>query len=231
MSPQHLLNLAVHIGAGAAAIALGLYLMGAAKGTARHRRLGRVFGWLGLVVSASAVVGLVLFRFLPMFAVLSVLIAFQLLSGWHVIYTRAAGPNRVDALLLAVAAIAGLLLAPTVLAASVRLGGAPVVVYSSLGALAGMLLYEALRWVVPRGWHGVLWRYEHIYKLLASLFGMISAAVGNTVRVGQPWSQVLPSALGLAVIVFFCVRNYRTQGARARAAGALDLGAPGRPTA
>jgi uncharacterized membrane protein len=229
MSPMHLLNLAVHVGAGVAAMALGFYLVATVKGTARHRRLGRVFGWLGLVVSASAVVGLVLFRFLPMFAVLSVLIAFQLLSGWHVIYTKAAGPNGVDALMLAVAAGAGVLLAPQALGATAATGGAPVVVYSSLGALASVLLYEALRWVFPRAWHGALWRYEHIYKLLAALFGMLSAAVGNTVRAGQPWSQVLPSALGLAVIVFFWVRNYRAQRALARSADAI--GAQARPAA
>lgn len=220
MSPMHLLNLTIHIGAGALAIALGLYIVATAKATAKHRRLGRVFAWLCLVVSASAIAGLVLFRFLPIFAVLSVLIAFQLLSGWHVIYTKAAGPNAVDALLLAVAACAGWLLAPHALAANARAGGAPVLVYASLGALASMLLYDALRWLFPRAWHAALWRYEHIYKLLASLFGMISAAVGNTIRVWQPWAQVLPSALGLLVIVFFFARNHGAQKARAQSVAA-----------
>ena len=215
MPLMHLLNLGIHIGAGVAAILLGLVIVATAKGTARHRRLGRVFAWLALAVSGAAITGLALFRFLPMFAVLSVLITFQLLSGWHVIYTKAAGPNRVDALLLIVAATAATLLLPFAFGAQARAGAAPVVLYASLGGLAAMLLYDALRWVFPRAWHRSLWRYEHIYKLLASLFGMLSAAAGNSLKAAQPWSQVLPSVVGLVMVLWFFARNYRAQKRRA----------------
>jgi hypothetical protein len=55
---------------------------------------------LTLVVCLTAVIGNIVFRFMPLFAVLTVLVSYQLLSGWHVIYTRAAGPNAIDASLL-----------------------------------------------------------------------------------------------------------------------------------
>lgn len=48
-----------------------------------------------------------------------------------------------------------------------------------------------------------MWRYEHVYKSIASLFAMLSAASGNVIRFGQPWPQLLPSALGMATI--FCM--------------------------
>lgn len=94
----HLLNLALHIGAGLAAIGLGLALLAKAKGTPAHRRQGRVFVLLALVVCATGAAGNVFFRFMSLFAVLTVLVTYQVLSGWHVVHTRADGPNWIDAL-------------------------------------------------------------------------------------------------------------------------------------
>ena len=37
----------------------------------------------------------------------------------------------------------------------------------------------------------------------AALFGMLSALIGNTVRTGQPWSQLAPPLSGLLVGGFF----------------------------
>lgn len=212
----HLLNLASHIGAGIAAIGLGLILLAGAKGTLRHRRWGRVFVALTLVVCATGVIGNVFFRFIPLFAVLTVLVTYQLLSGWHVVHTRAAGPNRVDALLALCAAGWAIGLLPMLLAAGARADAAPAVVWSSLGALALLLAYDAARWCFPRHWHASLWRYEHIYKLVASLSGMLSAAAGNLVRIGQPWSQLLPSVLGMLTIaaLIWCDVRQGRRGAR-----------------
>lgn len=205
----HLLTILVHIGAGVAAMALGFYLLWAPKGTPRHRRVGRVFLVLALVVCASAAAGVLLFRFLPLSAVLTVLVSYQVLGGWRAVHTRAAGPDAVDALLWLIAAALGAGL-------TVRLSGAGgAVAYSTLGALGVLLAYDAARWLFPQHWHGALWRYEHIYKLVASLFGMLSAAVGNTVRAGQPWSQLLPSVLGAVVIAWFWRRTWRAQARRA----------------
>ena len=93
------------------------------------------------------------------------------------------------------------------------------VVYSSLGTLAFLLTYDALRWLFPRRWHATLWRYEHMYKLLASLFAMASAAVGNLLPQAQPWSQLVPSALGIACIAWFFWREYRRSASTSTPAG------------
>lgn len=207
----HLLNLAAHIGAGIAAIGLGFVLLAGAKGTPTHRRRGRLFAALTLAVCVTGVIGNVFFRFIPLFAVLTVLVTYQLLSGWHVVYTRAAGPDRIDALLGVCGAAWTIGLVPMLLAAGAKAGAAPTVIYASLGALAFLLAYDAARWCFPRHWHASTWRIEHIYKLVASLFGMLSAAVGNLVRVGQPWSQLLPSLLGMLVIAVFIWREVRVR--------------------
>ena len=60
MTPAHLANLAIHVGAGSAGLALGFAILAQRKGTARHRRLGRWFCLATLVVSCPAIAGLAL---------------------------------------------------------------------------------------------------------------------------------------------------------------------------
>jgi uncharacterized membrane protein len=207
----HLLNVAVHIGAGLLAMALGFYLLVSPKADPRHRRLGRIFAALTLAVCASAAVGNVAFRFQPLFAVLTVLVTYQLLSGWRVVYTRARGPGALDALLLLGGAACAGWLVPHLFDPAAGRGAGNAVVVSSLGGLAGLLVYDAARWLFPRRWHATLWLYEHIFKLVASLFAMLSAAIGNTVRAGQPWSQLAPSVAGMIVIAWFWQREHRAR--------------------
>jgi uncharacterized membrane protein len=214
----HLLNILVHIGAGIAAMALGFFVLWRPKDAIHHRRRGRVFVLLTAVVCLSAAIGNAVFRFMPLFAVLTVLVTYQLLSGWHVIYTRTKGPDVFDAGLLLGAAIMAAMLARSLFAAGAMVGASASVLYSTLAAVALLLAYDAARWLFPRRWHATLWRYEHIYKILGCLFGMLSAAVGNTVRVGQPWSQLAPTVLGAIVVAWCWVRTYRAQRGRIDAA-------------
>lgn len=206
----------MHVANGAIAILLGLWIQATVKGTGQHRRVGRVYVGFTLVVCATAIVGNAVFRFMPLFAVLTVLVLYQLLSGWHVVYTKAAGPNRLDALLSLGATVSALTLAALVLGSSKR-ESAPVVIYATLAALFALLAYDALRWLLSTAWHAASWRYEHIYKILASMYAMFSAAMGNSFPQAQPWSQLLPSALEIATIAWFCCQEYRNRAQRAAA--------------
>ena len=224
MISMHTLNIVAHIGAGTIAMLIGLWLQLNTKGTRAHRRLGRIFVGFTLVVCATAVIGNAVFRFMPLFAVLTVLVFYQLLSGWHVIYTREAGPNRVDALLCAGTAVWTIALVPLLLANTTR-ESAPVVIYATLGTLLALIAYDVMRWLFPRRWHAKLWRYEHIYKIVASMYAMLSAAAGNLFPDSHPWSQLLPSALGIATIGWFFWRESR------RSAAPLLLASSARPVA
>ncbi|HTL15000.1 MAG TPA: hypothetical protein VL251_07880 [Thermomonas sp.] len=206
MTPAHFTNLAIHVSAGTVALGIGFSILARPKGTPAHRRLGRLFGYVTAVVCASAAAGTMLFHFVPIFAVLSVLVPYQLFGGWRAVRTRSQGPAWPDAACTLLACALFVALVPAVRAHPAE---APVVVYSSLGALASVLLYDALRWTFPCRWYRTLWKYEHSYKLIACVFGMLSALVGNVVRVGQPWSQILPSALGALVIAYYFARIHR----------------------
>lgn len=206
---MHLLNIVFHVACGIAAMALGFLILATDKGTARHRRLGRRFGWLTLAVCASAVIGNLLFRFIPLFAILTLLVLYQFAGAWRAVRTKANGPGPLDAAFSACATVGAFVLAPVTLLATRDQGGAPAVIYSTLAALALVIGYDIARWLFPPHWHGTLWRYEHVYKSVASLFAMLSAASGNAIRVGQPWSQLLPSVLGMATIAFMMWRTWR----------------------
>ncbi len=214
MSPPHIANIAVHVGAGTLALLVGFALLAMRKGTPMHRRWGKVFCGLALVVSLSAAIGTVFFRFIPVFAVLTVLVPYQLVSGWRSIYTRGNGPSRFDAVWTLAALALAVALMPSLLTPSAHAG---IVAYASLGALFTLLAYDTARWCFPRRWFATLWPYDHAYKLIASLFGMLSAFVGNVVRVGQPWSQIAPSAIGLLAILFVFVQM-RRRSAKVRSA-------------
>jgi len=135
------------------------------------------------------------------------LVLYQLISGWRNVYTKGSGPDVFDAIWTLFGIIGGIALVPILLANMENTS--PSVLYPSLGALGIILTYDAIRWLFPKYWHKTLWQYEHVYKILSTLFGMLSAFVGNVVRFGQPWSQMLPSAIGILFIIWFFFKIYR----------------------
>ena len=206
MDPLHSLNLLVHVGAGSAGILVGLAMLIRPKGTPLHIRRGRIFSICVLVVTATAALGSIFFRFMPLFVVLTVLTTYQLVSGWRSVRNKEAGPSLFDAVWTGAAIATTILLLPMLLAAPTHGNSQPIVVLSTLGALALVLAYDFLRWLFPRRWFATLWTYEHIYKLVASFSALLSAFVGNVIQFGQPWSQVVPSAFGVLLIVWYFLR-------------------------
>lgn len=203
MAIEHLLNIAVHVIAGTIGIAIGLMLLTQIKGTELHKRWGRLFCYFCLVVCCSAALGLIIFRFLPVFAILNLLVFYQLVGGWRSAHTQHKGPAVVDLLFAVSAMVIFFVLLRVVLKSNY---GAPVILYSTVAALVLVLSYDLVKWLFPRRVFAVLWKYEHVYKLISCVFGMISALTGNVVRVGQPWPQITPSVIGMLVIIHFFYR-------------------------
>lgn len=216
---MHLANIVIHVAAGSAALAAGFLVLFRQKGTVAHKRLGTTFFYLALVVCATAAIGTIFFRFLPAFAVLSLLVPYQLMGGLRAARMQGRGPALIDGVVLLAAFVIALPLSMEVL---LRAGRLTAVDYSAVAALWLVLLYDAAKWAFPRRWHGSIWRFEHTYKMTASVFAMLSALVGNVVRVGQPWSQLLPSAMGLVVIAYFFLRLARAKHQAPALPGRMD---------
>jgi len=216
MDLPHGINVAIHVGAGIIGIGLGFLQLVRPKGDTRHGRTGRWFLGAALVVTGSAAVGLIAFRFLPTFAVLTVLATYVAVGGWRVAQTRAAGPGTIDLWWTLAGVVGAIALFPVLLGAPHTGSSSSVVVWSSFGGLATVLVYDLIRWTFPRRWFERLWLPEHIYKVNSALFGMLSAFAGNVVRWGQPWSQIAPSAIGIAVIFYWWWRAASFSRATAR---------------
>jgi uncharacterized membrane protein len=199
---SHTTNIALHILIGASGILIGLVILFSVKGDAMHRQRGRWFLLAVGGVVATAVLGLSLFRYMPVFAVLTVVVGYQTFSGLRAIRNKARGPQAIDALATALATLLLAAVAYTLFVAPVGQAGAPSFALKMAAVSGGVILltYDIARWTFPRHWHTTLWQYEHTYKMIASLSGLVSAVSGNVIRVGQPWSQLLPILFFVVVI-------------------------------
>ena len=207
MFTPHLTNIIIHVCAGSFGLMLGAILLTMEKGTALHVKLGRIFVGFASVVCTSALVGTILFRFIPLFAVLTLLVSYLVLGGWRAIVTKDGDPDIWDAALTACALLGTAILLPILLKADLSQGSSAPVIFSTLGAVVVVIAYDIVKWFFPRGWHARLWRFEHIYKVLSAFFGMASAAVGNIFH--TTLAQLLPSVVGTFVIAWFFWREFQ----------------------
>jgi len=223
MSTLHHLNIAVHVVFGTLALLVGLGPMLTAKGSAAHGRWGRWFLGLATVVLVSAVLGLAVFNFRPFLTVVVLLSVYQAYSGHRALRTRATGPTLQDGLFSAgflLGAGAFLLLLPRI-----ALVWSPVVMYSTLGTLLALTVYDLSRFGWRDRWRQGAWLYEHIWKMMSTYAALLSAFTGTVLDAYKPYSQFLPSVLGSAGALGFMVYTYRLRRSRPRNAPAGPAGA------
>lgn len=221
MLTLHHLNILVHIGFGTLALLVGLVPLLTAKGGAAHVRAGRWF--LGLAAGAllTAVLGLAVFNFRPFLTVVVLLSVYQAYSGFRALRTRATGPTLRDGVFSAVFLAGGL--AFLVLLPRITLVWSPGIMYSTLGFLLAMTVYDLSRFAWRQRWRRGAWLYEHIWKMTSTYAALLSAFTGTVLAAYQPYSQVVPSALGTAVACGFMAYAYRRRGRRATAPGASSV--------
>ena len=85
----------------------------------------------------------------------------------------------------------------------------PVVGYSILGMLAAIATYDLSRHLWANAWRRHVREIDHGLKMTGAYFAMMSAGAGSLVREGQPWSQILPQAIGTLVMILFLVLHIR----------------------
>ncbi len=89
----------------------------------------------------------------------------------------------------------------------------PVIIYSTVGTLLLVIAYDFIRYLIPASIYGNLWLYEHIYKMIGAFTALLAAFSGTVFPNYKPYSQVLPSVLGVLLqigfIVFYARKNRR----------------------
>ena len=215
MQNLHHLNTLVHIGAGIAALVLGLFPLLSRKGGRLHRVTGLLFAICGFAVIACAVIGVVFYPQPGPLVMVTLSAGYQYVSGLRALPRfGGAAPSAFDAA-LAVAALGG----SALLLTRLHDGNAawpPAIGYSTLGFVATVALYDLSRHLWVQTWRAHIRFIDHGLKMTGTLFAFASAGLGNSAPSWQPWSQLAPSMIGLAVMGLLLVLYIRDNRRKAR---------------
>jgi hypothetical protein len=197
------INLAIHIGMGVAGLICGLWPLLSVKGGRLHRKSGRVFVVLaGVVLGTALLADLLLKQPIALLAV-SLAASYEYISGLRSLALRAHGPTTIDAL-LAVAALLGCVWLVRSMGEGTT-SWSPMIVYSTAGYVACVAFYDLSRPLWAAYWLRRVRPLDHGLKMTACYFAMLSSGAGNSLRNLQPWSQLIPSSLGILVMMTILV--------------------------
>lgn len=203
----HQSNITLHVLSSLVALALATYNIINRKGGSQHKRTGRIFLKVMIVVLVTAIAGTLYFNFRAFLGVLTLLVCYNSFSGFRTLRIKDSGPVALDGVVSVIGLIAGI--AFIFFIRSVKLPWSPVLIYSTLSSLFLVCTYDLLRFSFRRRWFRDLWLYEHIYKFISCFGALLSAFMGTVAVRWQPYSQIMPSVLATAMIVFFCVKSFR----------------------
>ncbi len=206
---MHTTNIIIHIITGSIALLLGLIAILSTKGDRVHNSSGRYFLGFMTVVIITGLIGVVVFGRNTFLAVITVLSGYVAFSGYRVLLFKSNQPKLLD---IAVAILSILVLVHFLrYFKSIGMIWSPVIIYSTVGALAFVLTYDFLRYFIPKEKYRKhrIWLYEHIYKMMSAFAGLLSAFSGTVLEAYKPHSQYLPSVLGLLIAFSFMYYAYR----------------------
>jgi len=199
----HSANIATHVGAGAAALGIGLFALFSRKGGLLHRRAGWVTASLGGVALVTAIMAVLLVHPPAPLVAATLSASYQYLSGLRSARLRWGRLGWPDiGLALAGLALVALLLH---LMSSGTRSWSPAIGYSTMGFITIMALYDLSRPAWFRVWQAHVRPLDHGVKMIGFYFAMMSAGAGNLLAQWQPLSQVLPSMLGMITMIAFVV--------------------------
>lgn len=204
METFHHLNIAVHVIAGSIALLAGLMAILAVKGSKRHIHYGWYFTRLIVIVIATALIGVFVFKRNTFLLVVTMLSAYNAFSGIRAIRLRGRKPEPIDYVM------PGLTIASALyyLYYIHRIGfiWAPGIVYSTVGGLFIVVIYDFCKAFIPVHVLNKAFLYEHIYKMMGAFIAITSAFSGTVFPQYKPYSQFMPSVIGFGYIFFIFIR-------------------------
>ena len=209
METLHTLNIVLHVSAGLVALVLGLVALLTAKGGSIHNKCGNYFLAFVSIVIVTGLIGVFIFGRNTFLLVITVLTGYVSFSGYRALKFKSNVSRMLDIIvaLFSLSTLAYFLY----FFHSIGMIWSPIVIYSTVGAMLLVILYDFLRYLIPRKTYSKhrIWLYEHIYKMTSAFSGLLSAFAGTVLKQYQPHSQYLPSVLGMVIIAAFMLYIYK----------------------
>lgn len=205
-TPLHLSNIIVHVISGTIALIAGFLILIKTKGTPLHVKLGYFFIYCMIVVVATGAFGVIVFKRNLFLLLITVLAAYNTYSGFRILKERSNRFYIKDLLAMLVALAIALVFVYYL--KFIGFYWNPVVIYSGVGYLLLVVLYDIFRYCIPRVQYGNLWRYEHSSKMISAMGALLSAFVGTLLPDYKPYSQILPSLFMILIMIFFNIKIY-----------------------
>lgn len=205
MEVLHQSNIVLHVLTGTIALLLGLIALLSIKGGNIHHKSGRYFLFLISFVIVTGLIGVFIFGRNTFLLVITILSGYVSFSGFRILKSKSNAPRTLD---IAIAIVSLLVLGYFLYYfQSIGMIWSPIVIYSTVGALVFVILYDFLRYLIPQKVYGKyrIWIYEHIYKMTSAFAALLSAFAGTVLEAYQPHSQYLPSLLGMFIIIGFMI--------------------------
>jgi uncharacterized membrane protein len=205
----HTLNIIIHISTGTIALMLGLVALLTRKGLRLHRKAGKLFLLFMTIVVFTGLIGVFIFKRNTFLLIITVLSAYQAFSGYRILQTKSNQPKLLDIFVAILSAVSVSYF--LYYFKSIGMIWSPVNIYSTVGALSLLITYDFVRYLIPKSKYQNMWLYEHIYKMIGAFTALLAAFAGTVFATYQPYSQILPSALGILLQIGFIVYYIRNR--------------------
>lgn len=203
MQVFHQVNIFIHVFSGSVALLTGMIALVTKKGSRAHIKSGKYFLIAITIVIFTGLVGVIIFERNTFLLVITLLSGYTAFSGIRVLRHKIYVPVLLDylAAMLVIAAAFYYLY----YIRSIGMFWDPVIIYSTLGALALVTVYDLGRYFLSSKVLKKVYIYEHIYKMVSAFIAILSAFTGTVFANYQPYSQILPTIVGLAYILLACI--------------------------
>ncbi|MEQ6123028.1 hypothetical protein AAON49_02360 [Pseudotenacibaculum sp. MALMAid0570] len=203
MDTFHNINIVTHVISGTIGLLLGVVAIVSLKGGKLHVKSGRWFLWFLAVVCLTGILGIFVFERNSFLIVITLLSAYQGFSGYRVLQTKSNQFYWIDliAALLTITSCFYFLY----YFQSIGMIWSPIIIYSTVGWLSILILYDFLKYLIPKTKYKRIWLKEHIVKMIGAFSALFSAFAGTVFEAYQPHSQYLPSVIGNILIIYFLI--------------------------
>ncbi|SHK39262.1 DUF2306 domain-containing protein [Chryseobacterium polytrichastri] len=202
----HTVSIIIHVFCGILALLIGFTLLVKKKGTLFHKKAGLWFAVLMVFIFITGVAGVIIFKRNMFLLVITVLAGYNTYSGIRIVRIKSNVRYWKDIFAMIAAVITTVYF--LFYLHSIGFYWDPVIIYSTVGYLFLVILYDISRYFIPKSRYGNLWIYEHSCKMISALSGLLSAFIGTILPHYKPYSQIMPSLLMTLVMIFFVIKLF-----------------------